>query len=191
MPWTVRPLGGVEVLDALPARPAARRVEAALADVVAAEGPVQLDRLGRLVGNAFGLARVSEARKAAILRHLPASVVRDDTEAVVWPPGRTAAEWTGYRRTPEGVDRPLEHVPLQEIGNAMVSIARASAGMGQEELRRVVLGVFGGRRLTASIADRLDAALELAVRAGRLVVAGGTVAPRAAPGRAGAAASGG
>jgi hypothetical protein len=177
VPWPVRALGSVEVLDALPAPAAARRVAAALAEVVEAEGPVPVDRLGRLVATGFGLTRVTEARKAAILRHLPGSVVRDEAEPVVWPSGRTPAGWIGFRRTPEGTDRPLEHVPLREIVNAMASITRASAGADRDELRRLVLAVFGGRRLTASIADRLDAALDLGIRSGRLTVEAGTVSP--------------
>jgi len=54
--------------------------------------------------------------------------------------------------------------------NAMVSVARGAAGMAVSELRREVLGVFGGRRVTANAAERLAAAVELGVRAGRLRV---------------------
>ena len=190
-PWTVRRLGSVEVLDALPGRAAAARVGAALTEVVAAEGPVHADRLARLVAAGFGLGRVVESRRVAILRHLPAGLRQDDGEPVVWPPGRTPEEWTGFRRTPEGVERPLEHVPLREIVNAMVATTRASAGMNADELRRSVLAVFGGRRVTPSIGERLDAALHLGVRAGRLAVDGGTISavpggPASRPGLTGA-----
>ena len=93
----------------------------------------------------------------------------------MWPVERDPQEWTGFRRTPEGVDRPVEHVPLREIVNAMVASARAAAWMPVTELYREVLGVFGGRRLTKGIAERLDAALALGVRSERLVVADGVV----------------
>ncbi|CAA9252697.1 MAG: FIG00832862: hypothetical protein, partial [uncultured Corynebacteriales bacterium] len=177
VPWPVRELGGVDTLDALPAREAARAVAAALGEVVAAEGPVHADRLARLVAAGFGLSRVVGSRREAILRHVPAGVRRDDTEPVLWPAELDPAAWTGFRRTPEGVDRPLEHVPLREIGNAMAALTTAAAGMERDELFRAALAVFGGRRVTAGPADRLTAALALGLRTGCLTRTGDQIHP--------------
>jgi hypothetical protein len=162
VPWAVREVGAVEVLDRLPVT--GERVAAVVAEVVAAEGPVHVDRLVKLVAGAFGLSRVAEARRTAILAQVRLRVEDD----VVWPVGMRPAEWSGYRRTPEGVERSFEHVPVREVVNALVAVARAAAGMPVGELRREVLAVFGGRRVTASAAERLDAALDVGVRAGRL-----------------------
>lgn len=174
-PWPVRSLGPVDVLTALPARAAAARVAAALAEVVRAEGPVHADRLARLVAHAFGLTRLVDSRRTAILAQLPPDVRRDDAEPVLWAAGQEG--WTGYRRTPAGIDRPLEHVALREIGNAMAALTAASAGMDRDELHRATLAVFGGRRRTAGLTERLDAALDLAVHSGRLRITAGTVHP--------------
>ncbi|MGQ0572778.1 MAG: DUF3320 domain-containing protein [Pseudonocardia sp.] len=168
VPWTVRYLGSKDVLDDLPARHAGAQVVSALEEVVAAEGPIHTDRLARLVANGFGLGRVAESRKAAILRHRPRRLVLDTTEPVVWPVGRVPEEWSGFRCTDDGVDRPFEHVPLREITNAMVASVRASAGMARDELHREVLAVFGWRRRTSGFVERLDTALDLGVRTGRL-----------------------
>ena len=66
---------------------------------------------------------------------------------------------------------PFEHVPLREIVNAMVFIARASAGISVDELQREALAVFGGRRRTRGIGERLDAAgAHWAGRLGRLAM---------------------
>ncbi|HVQ96388.1 MAG TPA: DUF3320 domain-containing protein, partial [Mycobacteriales bacterium] len=176
-PWVVGRLGPVEVLDALPRPDAAAQVAAALRAAVTAEGPIHTDRLARLVANAYGLNRVVETRKTAILRHLPPDLRRDDLEPVVWPPGRDPDSWPGYRRTPADADRPLEHVPLREIVNAMVTCTRASAGMPPDELHRVVLAIFGGRRLTTGIADRLDTALRTGRHLNRLTHTNGIVLP--------------
>ncbi len=154
VPWPARAAGtGESVADVV-------------AEVVAAEGPVHVDRLVRLVAGAFGLTRVVEARRVAIMAQVNGLVEHD----VVWPTGMRPGEWGGYRRTPEGVERPLEHVPAREVVNAMVAVSRGAAGMAVGELRREVLAVFGGRRVTASAAERLDAALEMGVRTGRLRV---------------------
>jgi hypothetical protein len=168
VPWTPHPLGTRDVLDALPSRTAAGTVGAALDEVVAAEGPIHLDRLARLVANGFGLSRVAESRKDAILRHLPRGLRRDAFEPVVWPATRMPEEWTGYRRSHDGLGRPLEEIPLREIVNAMAGVARAAAGAERADLHRDVLAVFGWKRRTAGATERLDLALDLGVRAGRL-----------------------
>ena len=173
VPWVVRDLGGVDTLDALPARTAAGKVAGALADVLAAEGPVHADRLARLVAHAYGLTRVQESRRTAILAQLPRGTVRDHAEPdVLWPAGADPAGWTDFRR---GADRPLEHVPLRELANAMVALTGAAAGMATDELHRAALAVFGGRRVTTALAARLDAALRLGVDLGRLRLDGRTV----------------
>jgi hypothetical protein len=164
----VRPLGTVDVLDSLPARSASSQVAEALIEVVNAEGPIHTDRLARLVANGFGLSRVAESRKAAILRHLPRSVRRDRVEPVAWPENRDPDGWSGYRPTTEGADRPIEHISLREIGNAMVTSVEDAAGMLREELHREVLRIFGMKRLTPAVTLRLDAALDLAARSERV-----------------------
>jgi hypothetical protein len=62
---------------------------------------------------------------------------------------------------------------LREIVNAMVFIARASAGISVVELQREALAVFGGRRRTRGIGERLDAAATLGARLGRLAMENG------------------
>ncbi|MQA13373.1 MAG: DUF3320 domain-containing protein [Pseudonocardiaceae bacterium] len=167
VPWAGGLFGGVDVLDELPGRGATQIVAGALAKVVATEGPVHPDRLAKLVGGLFGLERVSGGRRAAILQALPADL-RIDDESVVWPAHRTPGEWTGFRTSPEVAERPLEHVPLREIVNAMAEHARSAAGMPVRELHREVLAVFGFRRLTAGVEERLDSAVDLGITLGRL-----------------------
>ncbi|MEJ5943677.1 DUF3320 domain-containing protein [Pseudokineococcus basanitobsidens] len=168
VPWAPRSLGDVATLDALPRPDATREVRRALQDVVDAEGPVHVDRLARLVAGAFGLGRVSESRKAAVLTALPPKLVVDDAEPVVWPASLDPATWRGYRPTPAGVDRPVEHLPLREVVNAMADVCRSAGGMTEEELLREALAVFGGRRLTAGIRERMVKGLVLGLSDGRL-----------------------
>ncbi|GAA1383706.1 DUF3320 domain-containing protein [Pseudonocardia kongjuensis] len=170
VPWRPRPLGGRDVLDALPARAAAARVRAALAEVVEAEGPVRADRLASLVANAFDLSKVSESRREQILAHLPRELRTDRAEPVVWPAGIDPGTWTGYRPAGESPSRRVEEIPLRELGNAMAALVVAGAGMARPELHRETLRVFGLLRRTPAAVERLDAALELARRTGRLDV---------------------
>lgn len=140
--------------------------------MVAAEGPIPAERLARLVANGVGLSKVAGSRRDAILRHLPRELRRDSTEEVVRPVERAPEQWPGYRPATDGRSRPIEDVPLREIGNAMAALVRASAGMPREEMHRETLKVFGLRRRTGGVVERLDAAVALGSRAGRLRVAG-------------------
>jgi hypothetical protein len=167
-PWTPRIAGGREVLDKLPDRLATKLVGEVLAEIVEAEGPITTDRLAKLAANAFSLTKVSDTRKAAILRCLPAGAVRQDgQDRVVWPSHRDPSAWTGYRAA-QPRERQIEDIPLREIANAMRAEIAAAAGMGAGELHSAVLHVFGLVRRTAPVTARLDAAAVLAQREGTI-----------------------
>ena len=96
VPWAPRTAG-----DKAAARHAAgrRRPRARCAGVltagIKAEGPVHVDRLVRLAAGAFGLARVTEARRAALLAVLPPPALDGDW---LWPAAVDRETWTGFRR---------------------------------------------------------------------------------------------
>jgi len=117
-----------------------------------------------LTAGAFGLGRVAQARKDALAALVPSSVRVGD---VVWPAGLAPSTWTGFRRDPAAT-RPMEQVPPEEIGNAMVALCRASAGMTKDELFAQTLDVFGYRRRTPAQVAVLESALAAATSAGRL-----------------------
>ena len=170
--WSAPPAGGRDVLDRLPDPTSARRVSTVLAAAVQAEGPVHTDRLARLVANAFGLARVSSNRSAGVLRQLDPGLLPDPSEPFAWPLTRRPKDWEGFRRATADEPRPVEHVSLRELGNAAVALCRVSAGVEEDELLRETLAVFGGRRLTPAVQQRLVAALRLALEQRRLVKSG-------------------
>jgi hypothetical protein len=164
-PWTPKPAGEKAVLDELPAAKSARVVRRVLTAGIRAEGPIHADRLVRLTAGAFGLNRVTAPRKAALLSVLPEEAVAGD---YLWPDGVDRDTWTGFRRQSASTERPLEHVPPEEIGNAMAALCRCSAGMAREELLTSAAAVFGYRRRTPVITPLLEAALNRALGIGRL-----------------------
>jgi hypothetical protein len=157
------------VLDQLPGPAAARQVSKALADAVDAEGPIQIDRLVHVVAAGFGLHRVLAARHAAILTQLPAGLIADPAAPeFAWPESLDPLAWSGFRRTPPGVERPLEQISPREIGNAMVSLCGAAAGMTVDQLWAGTLQFFGFNRRSAAQVVRLETALQLLLDSGRL-----------------------
>jgi hypothetical protein len=168
-PWLPGTLGSRDVLDQLPGPAAARQVSKALADAVDAEGPIQIDRLVHVVAAGFGLHRVLAARHAAILTQLPAGLIADPAAPeFAWPESLDPLAWSGFRRTPPGVERPLEQISPREIGNAMVSLCGAAAGMTVDQLWAGTLQFFGFNRRSAAQVVRLETALQLLLDSGRL-----------------------
>ena len=171
--WKTSYRGSVSVLDELPRSSA--QVEERIRAVVAAEGPVHSVRLAKLVAGEFGLDRVAQARAAAILRCVPADLQRSVDEPFFWPAEIDPVSWLVARRTPVGGVRLIDHVPLVEIANAMRHTVASAAGMEETELKREALALFGGRRVTDAIRQRLDAALAFGLESGRLERAGSGV----------------
>ncbi|WP_311260490.1 DUF3320 domain-containing protein [Microbacterium sp. WCS2018Hpa-9] len=166
--WSSRTAGGIAVLDALPSPAAAQRVRDLVHEVITHEGPIHRMRLVKLVAGAFGLSKVHASRAEAILRCVPSEFVRSNDRAVLWPRDVDPRTWRDVRRPVEGSARPLEHVPLAEIANAMAVVAALSGGMTDEEIKRESLGLFGGKRVTSGIGDRLSEALDTGLSTGRL-----------------------
>jgi hypothetical protein len=162
-PWTPRPVGDPQTLRRLEEPEAARAVRRALVSAIKAEGPVHRQRLAQLTAAAFGVARLSEARAEAVLALLP-----DPAAEYWWPRGVNPATWPGFRRQASHADRPLEHVPVEEIGNAMVALLRARAGLTREDLFDETLAVFGHRRRHPVLLPHLEAALSELVRNDRV-----------------------
>lgn len=167
-PWVPRTLGDISALDQISvyASPSTSpRVRAAIATVVEAEGPIVPDRLAKLVASSFGLNRVSADRRRAIQRLVPTEFWRNRDECY-WPNGINPETWRVVRCPSEGTSRPIEDVPLIEIGNGMIVVAEQAGGINAEELKREALNLLGGRRITQGIKERLDAALERALTRG-------------------------
>ncbi len=171
-PWRPPSLGGLEVLDGLPGAISAQRVQSALLAAIEHEGPISSVRLSKLIAEAFGLSRVQGARSAAILAQLSAAYLRSADPGFVWPMGAEPQSWHVVRTSEPGEGRALEHVSLVEIANAMAVVAQLSGGIGDTEIKREALALFGGKRLTEQISARLDQGLEIALATNRLARTG-------------------
>lgn len=117
-------------------------------------GAERVDEIARAVYDVFRARGIRSAE-------LPAGLLVED--GVVWP-----GEWSGYRRAPAGMERPFEQVPAgggrQRDGGGGPRCGGDGGGGA------VARGAGGVQRGTASVAGRLDAALELGVGDGRLRV---------------------
>ncbi|MDQ3382616.1 MAG: DUF3320 domain-containing protein, partial [Actinomycetota bacterium] len=166
-PWVPGLHGSRSVLDELPAPRAAAQVRDVLIEAAAAEGPVHEARLAKIVAEAFDLSRVSADRARSILQCLPPGSRCAAEPPFVWIREEPYQEWGGFRRDQQS-RRPIEHVALREIANAMRALCAATGGMEQDELLRESLAVFGGRRMTAKVLARMEHAAAFAERHGHI-----------------------
>jgi hypothetical protein len=148
-------------------------VSASVDDLDLRLGPAQLlhveeQRPGQLRVNVMTDDGDVTNRAAAILSALPSDLVPMSGDRFAWPREKSPSMWTGFRERRNGEARPLENVALREISNAIVALCADCGGMSAEELHRETVAVFGGRRLTNGMTDRIAQALVLSERDGRL-----------------------
>ena len=173
VPWSHRGTGGIEYLDKLGSSSRAREtVRAVLEAIVEAEGPVHTARLAKLVCAEFELNKVNGQRSASVLKLIDRKKFQVDRDGFVWPTSLVPETWTDYREADESEPRKIEHVSLVEIGNAMAELCRDAAGLAPEDLKKQTIRVFGGKRVTEGIGQRLDEALIAALDSRKLGIMG-------------------
>jgi hypothetical protein len=173
--WQPARAGDREVLDRLADQHAVHQVWQVLVAGIEAEAPIHLDRLARLTAGAFGLTRLTAERRADLVACLPPGLPADpDGEPFAWPLGVDPLEWRGFRRSTDDL-RPVDQISLIELGNAAAALCRVAAGMSVDQLRLSVLRTFGFARRTPERDARIDLALDVATRRGRLTQSPGGV----------------
>lgn len=176
-------VGTQDDLDGRLTKDARARLEAAIAEVVAAEAPIELAALTRKIGKRFGYQRVARRWKKKIAYRIPGGVLVDEgPRSFVWPEGSSPATWRGYRAS-EGA-RTIAEIPTTELANAIVAaVGNAPEGLDHEGAYRGAMALFGLSRLTSLAAEYLEEALALAIIRGDLLDEGTrvTLAPATAP----------
>ncbi|MFI7495852.1 DUF3320 domain-containing protein [Kocuria sp. M4R2S49] len=130
-----RTAGDRAVLDTTTAPANKQLVRKHLEEIVAVEGPIEAQRLARLLANRFGLQRVQAQRQETILDCLPK---RRRSRTVLgtfyWPEDMTPDDYAGYRRTPaDGEKRRVTEIAPQEIGNAVLDVLRSDGRLVRQE----------------------------------------------------------
>lgn len=163
-------VGTVELLDLAGRRHKASvgKVGEILGLVIDVEMPVHRERLAKLTAKCCGLNRVNVNRRNEILKCVPSGYSKD-RDGFYWKSEVDQDDWTGARRTASGV-RPLEHVSLIEVADAIRIIAESTGGIQRDELLRETLGFFGSKRLTAAIEKRLKLGLDKAMDTRRVML---------------------
>ncbi|RVW06699.1 DUF3320 domain-containing protein [Rhodococcus spongiicola] len=158
-PWTVVPIGGVEILDDLPKKAAKEKVRAAAVEIATYEGPIHLDRLVQMTAQSFGLQRVRALRERKLAYQIQQAGLLVDADKFVWPREIDPGAWSEFRPNDSTADRPFIHISPVEIANAAQFIQTKRLGIGAEELAVAVLRTFGRQRRTKQVAAHLVRAM--------------------------------
>jgi very-short-patch-repair endonuclease len=154
-------------------------IENGVREVLAAEGPVQADRLGQLVARRFGFKRVPSARVKTVLDHLPTRARRHRSSfgEFIWPEDKAPDSWAGFRYSVERGERSVDELAAEEVRNLMLQATHESLGLSRSELLRLCADVFSLGNLGKKIVARLDSILEWALAEGVLVDQDGVIVP--------------
>lgn len=159
-PWTVVPVGTVEVLDELPKKVAKEKMRAVVVEIATYEGPIHLDRLVDKTAQSFGLQRVRANRAKKIAYQIRQAGLFVDEDKFIWPREIDPGSWSEFRPNDSTTDRPFTHISPAEIANAARYIKAKRRGLTDDELEVAVLQTFGRKRRTKQLAAHLSKARE-------------------------------
>ncbi|KAF0846315.1 hypothetical protein FNL39_105226 [Nocardia caishijiensis] len=143
------------------------RVRDAVREIITIEGPIERGRLVTLVAQRFGVPKPSEKQQICVLGQVPEALVRATPLGVfVWPSDLDPATWRGFRFTTPGTTRPIDTICGEELANAITHVAQHNRPTF-DDLVWSTLTQFAHER-TGIAEDRIEAALTLATRRGRL-----------------------
>lgn len=165
-------VGGQEYMDYLRAPEVQKVVQDIAKQLTEYEGPVSRERFAKFVAACFGFTRVVKNRVESI-NQVPLPGHSRDNEGFLFPAGQKTEEYSGWRRGGGSDARALTDISLQEISNAMVHLAEISMGISASDIVSETARVLGIQRSSSAIVARMDAALALCLKLGRLADDGG------------------
>ncbi|NMO01250.1 DUF4011 domain-containing protein [Gordonia sp. TBRC 11910] len=171
MPYQLSPrdaLGVRDELDNQHSRALRDKISRGIVETIEAEGPVEHDRLCKIVVRRFGWDKTTAPRRAFVAKLIPAGrVYRDESLGdFVWPDSLDPASWRAFRQS-RSKERPLNEICAEEIINALC-FAAAQRDCDIEQLTRDTLMLFGQGRLTETAGSRVGACIDRAVGQGRM-----------------------
>ncbi|GAA1799530.1 DUF4011 domain-containing protein [Planosporangium flavigriseum] len=149
-------------------------VRDSLREIIRAEGPVEEQRLAKLVLARFGFAKPRSDRRKAVLALLEPGALRhhEGMGSFAWPSSLDPRRWSGFRTTQSRDDRAFEEIAPEEIANAIRHALASALELTEEDLFRTTLELLGYQRRTEKIDKMLRYGLLEGLASGRVVHGG-------------------
>jgi len=176
-PYVPTVIGSADWLDnAAKTRSAQTRLLVLIQEIINKESPIEIKRLGRLVGNSLGLSRVTTDRIEQIRRNVPKEQrVKDVVGEFCWARGVDPEQWLSFRTSLDDSERhrKIEEICVREIGNALVDLLERVHKVSKSDAIRELANIFGFRAVSDKTADALESAIKASLLRGRVRIIDG------------------
>jgi len=146
-------------------------IRALIEAVVSKEGPVSLDLVARRVAEHWGAGRVTTRtvkRIEGLAAKTNVKIVRETEGIFLWLPSQEPKAYSVFRIAgdSEGSRRNAEHLPPQEVANALLHILEQHVSLPVEDLVRETARLFGYQRTGPAVDKSMRGGVGFLVRKG-------------------------
>lgn len=153
------PMGEPSVFESMRNKANAASVRSTASEIAEFEGPIELNRLCRLVTYCFGLGRAYKDRVRQVshqVRNNSEDLLVDE-HGFVWPESIDRETWAEFRPHIEVAERSFEEISPVEIANAWRYFeANPELLEDGQDVQSAVLATFGRKRRTAAVKKHLE-----------------------------------
>lgn len=162
--WQTVPMGEPTVFESMRNKTNTASIRATASEIAEFEGPIELNRLCRLVTYCFGLGRAYKNRLNQVshqVRNNSEDLIVDE-HGFVWPESIDRETWAEFRPHAEVSGRAFEEISPVEIANAWRYFdANPELLDDGQDVQSAVLATFGRKRCTAVVKKHLELAKTL------------------------------
>ena len=163
-PWQTIPMGEPSVFESMRNKANAASVRSTASEIAEFEGPIELNRLCRLVTYCFGLGRAYKNRLNQVSHQVRnnSEDLTVDEHGFVWPESIDRETWAEFRPHAEISGRAFEEISPVEIANAWRYFdANPELLDDGQDVQSAVLATFGRKRCTSVVKKHLELAKTL------------------------------
>ena len=140
--------------------------------VMAAEAPIERQRLFNTVRASFGIKRsgrdIQSHNEWLFNRAIDCKTTEFNDATFVWLPEQDPATYAIFRVSSEDSGRQITEIPYEELRNAMAAALAAGKALSRDELIEATMRLLGYKRKTTRVRDVIGAAIERAADEGTL-----------------------
>ena len=162
--WQTVPMGEPTVFESMRNKTNTASIRATASEIAEFEGPIELNRLCRLVTYCFGLGRAYKNRLNQVSHQVRnnSEDLTVDEHGFVWPESIDRETWAEFRPHAEISGRAFEEISPVEIANAWRYFdANPELLDDGQDVQSAVLATFGRKRCTAVVKKHLELAKTL------------------------------
>ena len=142
------------------------------------EGPIEENRLAKLVCKSLNFGRISPERVKQVLSLIPKKqFTKDAVGSIVWAADQDPLTWRSYRTSVNELTRGAQEISSHEFINALEDMVTNQHAVSHENAVREIATVFGFRKLNENARASIESAFKIAIKKGRAQLVEGEYRP--------------